>query len=184
MRYEQHEVPEGTVVGPPTVIEPTAVRPATVVEPVVVRPATVVQPVAPSSAPVERLGVDETYIAERPSVGYSFRRTLGAWVGLALTVVVSILALRFFLKLTAANEGNGFVDFIYGLSGALVAPFEGIFSSRAAGSDGVFEPAVLVAIAVYALIALLMVALVSALAAPYEGGRERSVRRTSIHDEC
>jgi len=172
MRYEQHEVPEGTVVGPPTVVEPVVVRPATVVEPVVV-----------TAAPVERVDVDETYVAERPSVGYSFRRTAGAWVGLVLTVVVSVLALRFFLKLAAANEGNGFVDFIYGLSGPLVAPFEGIFSSRAAGSDGVFEPAVLFAIAVYALVAILAVALVSALAAPYEGSRERAVRRTSIHDE-
>jgi len=171
MRYEQHEVPEGTVVGPATVVEPAVVRSATVIEPAVF-----------PRAPAQHIGVDETAVVEWPSAAYSFRRTLGAWVGLGLSVVVTFLGLRFVLKLAGANEGNGFVDFIYGVSGALVAPFEGIVSGREAGS-GVFEPAVLIGIAVYALAAMLLVGLVGALVAPYEGSRERSVRRTSIHDE-
>jgi len=67
-----------------------------------------------------------------------------------------LLALRMILKLTGANSGNGFVSFIYSVSGVLSAPFDSIFgvtSAEAGSTQSVFEPSILVAIAVYALIA-------------------------------
>jgi hypothetical protein len=66
-----------------------------------------------------------------------------------------LLAFRFILKLLGANPSSGFVDFIYTVSGVLTAPFDNIFgvtSTTAGNVDSVFEPSILVAIAVYTLI--------------------------------
>lgn len=66
-----------------------------------------------------------------------------------------LLISRFVLKLLGANPNSGFVDFIYGVSGALTAPFDNIFGvlSTTTGSvESVFEPSILVAAVVYALI--------------------------------
>ena len=71
-------------------------------------------------------------------------------------LIAILLALRLILKLTGANSANGFVGFIYSVSGVLSAPFDGIFgvkSAEAGTTHSVFEPSILVAIAVYALIA-------------------------------
>lgn len=71
-------------------------------------------------------------------------------------LITIFLALRLILKLTGANSGNGFVSFIYSVSGLLSAPFDTIFgvkSAEAGSTQSVFEPSILVAIAVYALIA-------------------------------
>lgn len=71
-------------------------------------------------------------------------------------LVAILLALRFVLKLTGANPGNGFVSFVYAISDVLSAPFDSIFGVTKADSgtvSSVFEPSILVAIAVYALIA-------------------------------
>ena len=67
-----------------------------------------------------------------------------------------LLAFRFVLKLLGANPNSGFVDWIYSVSGALTSPFDNIFNvaSTPAGDvvKSVFEPSILVAMAVYALI--------------------------------
>jgi len=67
-----------------------------------------------------------------------------------------LLAFRFILKLTGASVSSSFVNFIYDSSRIFVLPFEGIFSRGSAEvmeATSIFEPATLVAIAVYALIA-------------------------------
>lgn len=66
-----------------------------------------------------------------------------------------LLVFRFVLKLLGANPASGFVDFIYAVSGVLTAPFDNIFgvtSSTTGTVQSVFEPSILVAMAVYALI--------------------------------
>ncbi len=71
-------------------------------------------------------------------------------------VIAILLGIRFVLKLTGANAGNGFVDFVYAVSGVLSAPFDSIFgvsTNQAGETNSVFEPSILVAIAVYALLA-------------------------------
>lgn len=73
-----------------------------------------------------------------------------------LGVIEVLLLLRFILKLTGANPASGFVDFVYAVSGVLSAPFDNIFgvAATSAGSvQSVFEPSILVAAAVYALLA-------------------------------
>lgn len=84
------------------------------------------------------------------------KTTTGNIVYYILGVIEVFLALRFGMKLLGANPDSPFVDFIYGVSGIFVAPFNGIFSS--ATGDGVettsvFEPATLIAGLVYWLIA-------------------------------
>lgn len=67
-------------------------------------------------------------------------------------VIITLLALRFILFMLGANQGSGFVDFIYGISGIFAAPFAGIFPAPTYGQF-FFDTASLVAMIVYALIA-------------------------------
>ena len=68
-------------------------------------------------------------------------------------VIIALIALRFLLLLLGANQGSGFVDFIYGLSGIFVAPFVGIFGEPTFGVSYV-ETSSIVAIVVYALLTI------------------------------
>lgn len=81
-----------------------------------------------------------------------------------LVVIEVLLALRFLFYLFGANPESPFIGFIYGLSGIFVSPFKGIFPTFAEGVV-VFEWSVLVAMAIYALIAVGIVQLVKILAA-------------------
>lgn len=66
--------------------------------------------------------------------------------------IITLLAIRMLLLLMAANQGNPFVDFIYGLSGVFAAPFYGIFNYEPQYGSFIFEISTLVAIIVYALV--------------------------------
>lgn len=73
-----------------------------------------------------------------------------------LGVIEIFLAFRFVLKLAGASTGSGFVNFIYSISGFFIAPFKGIFRSglsQGVETTSVFDPATLIAIIVYALVA-------------------------------
>jgi len=66
-----------------------------------------------------------------------------------------ILVFRFVLKLLGANPSSGFVHLVYNMTGVLTAPFDNIFgvTQQVAGDvKSVFEPSILVAAVVYALI--------------------------------
>jgi hypothetical protein len=67
-------------------------------------------------------------------------------------VIIALLALRVVLLLLGANQGNVFVDFIYGLSGFFAVPFYGIFSYQPVYGQSTLEVSSLVAIIVYALL--------------------------------
>lgn len=66
-------------------------------------------------------------------------------------VILALLALRLVLQLLGANEGNGFVDFIYSLSGVFARPFFGMFSYEPSYGVSYFEVSTLVAMVIYAL---------------------------------
>lgn len=99
----------------------------------------------------------------RPVPAYNYRAVQVVWFLVGLIDV--ILAIRFVMKLLAANTSSGFVSFMYNLSEPLVAPFRGIFGAPAAGGS-VLEPASLVAIVIYSLIGWGIVALIRLLTAP------------------
>ena len=67
-------------------------------------------------------------------------------------IIIGLLALRLVLQLLGANEGNAFVDRVYGLSGIFAAPFFGMFSYEPSYGVSYFEVGTFVAMIVYALI--------------------------------
>jgi len=66
-------------------------------------------------------------------------------------LIYGVIALQFMLKLMGARPGNGFVQFVAGLSWPLLAPFERIVSAPANGSYRI-ELSYLLALVVYILI--------------------------------
>lgn len=86
--------------------------------------------------------------AQRANIRYWITRVIYYILG----VLEVIMLLRFIFKLLGANEGNGFVAFLYNLSYVFVAPFEGIFNDPHVGRV-VFEITTLIAILIYALVA-------------------------------
>lgn len=77
-----------------------------------------------------------------------------------------LLVFRLVLKLLGASFSNAFVGLIYGLSGIFILPFQGIFhqaTTPGVETTAVLEPATLVAIIVYAVLAVGVVKLVRIL---------------------
>lgn len=65
--------------------------------------------------------------------------------------IIVLLALRVVLFLLGANQGSGFVDFLYGVTWVFAAPFYGIFPQPEYGRFAL-DSASLVAIVIYALV--------------------------------
>ncbi len=111
-----------------------------------------VQQQAPVPAPVSEEG------------RYNFRAA--AVVGFIVGVVDIVIAARFLGKLLGASAQSAFVNFIYGLSAPLVAPFQGIFGDGGSKANS-FETSDLVAIVVYAVIGWGLVMLIRIITAPH-----------------
>lgn len=73
-------------------------------------------------------------------------------VNLIFAVIIAFILLRVVLMLLAANTGNIFTDFIYGVSGIFVAPFYGMFSYTPVYGSSVFDLSAVFAAVIYALI--------------------------------
>ena len=90
-------------------------------------------------------------------VATSGKTTASNIIWYILGLVEVFLAFRFVLKLFGANPSSGFVNFVYSVTDVLTSPFDKIFSvTRPETGDvvrSVFEPSILVAAVVYALIA-------------------------------
>lgn len=77
-----------------------------------------------------------------------------------------LLAFRLIFKLAGASQGSYFVSFIYAVTRIFILPFEGIFRRGVAEgieTTSVLEPATIVALAVYTLLAWGIVELVRVL---------------------
>lgn len=75
-----------------------------------------------------------------------------------------LLAARFVFKLFGANVSSAFVETLYNVTDVLTAPFDQIFgvtAAQAGETESVFEPSILVAMAVYAVIAWGIVRLIT-----------------------
>jgi YGGT family len=103
----------------------------------------------------------------------STRNWITALIYFILGVLEVVLALRFIFRLLGANQTSSFIQFLYGLSGAFVGPFNGIFNDQTIGngSASVFEVSTLIAMLVYALIGWGLVSLVRVLLASGSSGR-------------
>jgi hypothetical protein len=110
----------------------------------------------PAPAPVEP--------ASSNVVGsYNFRAV--AVVGFIVGAVDILIAARFLGKLLGASSHTAFVNFIYQVTGTLVAPFTGIFGDTGTKTN-TFETASLVALVVYAVIGWGVVVLIRIITAP------------------
>ena len=74
-------------------------------------------------------------------------------------LIEGLIAIRFVLKALGANPSAGFAQFIYGITGPLVAPFFGLFGNPSS-QGSVLELNSIVALIVYALLAWLLAKLV------------------------
>jgi YggT family protein len=79
-------------------------------------------------------------------------------VYLVFGLIEGLIVIRFVLKALGANPSAGFAQFIYGITGPLVAPFYGLFGNPAA-QGSVLEVHSIVALIVYALLAWVVVRL-------------------------
>lgn len=116
---------------------------------------------------------DKTVIA--PVVmGATDSQTIEYLVYFVFGVIDILLIFRLILKVMGASAGSTFVNFIYAMTGILVAPFEGIFSrgvNKGLETTSILEPSVIIAIIVYALLAWGIVKLVRILS----GERQENV---------
>ncbi|MDQ2086972.1 YggT family protein [Herbivorax sp. ANBcel31] len=73
-----------------------------------------------------------------------------------LGVLEILIAFRFIFKLLGANPKSGFVVFLYSITNIFIAPFSGIFESFTTNGlsvQSIFEPASIIAMLVYGIIA-------------------------------
>jgi uncharacterized protein YggT (Ycf19 family) len=110
--------------------------------------------------------VHEVREREEPAVGPSV--FIARLVFFIFGIIIAFIALRFVLLMLGANEGNAFVDLVYGISGIFVAPFYGMFNNTPQFGASVIDVSSVVAIIVYALIAWAISSLLTL------GSRERS----------
>jgi hypothetical protein len=87
---------------------------------------------------------------ERERRIFTFKATQLIWLFLGILEV--LLALRFALKLIAANPASPIAVFIYGFTGLFLLPFAGLTATPAVGGM-VLEISTMIAMAVYALLA-------------------------------
>jgi uncharacterized protein YggT (Ycf19 family) len=80
-------------------------------------------------------------------------------VYLVFGVINGLLLIRLVLKLMGARPAP-FTDFMYAVTDFLLAPFRGLLPAMVSGRS-VFEPTVLIAILVYALLALLIAKIIA-----------------------
>lgn len=81
---------------------------------------------------------------------FTFKATQLIW--LILGILEGLLALRFILKLIAANPASPIAAFIYSLTNIFLLPFAGLTATPSAGGM-VLELSTLIAMVVYGLIA-------------------------------
>ena len=107
---------------------------------------------------------EEGEVLTRRPDGYTlargWMRTFNLFVGFFLMLIETALAFRLAFKLGGANANNGFVNFIYDVSNPFISPFKGIANHSTSGST-IFEPETVIAMAVWAVVAIILVVLVN-----------------------
>lgn len=108
-------------------------------------------------------GNEKTKVITPTKVGATKSQTTEYMVYYFFGALEILLAFRLVLKLMGASTSSGFVRFIYGLTGISIMPFEGIFRRGFAPGveiTSVLEPATIVALIVYMILAWGIVKLV------------------------
>jgi uncharacterized protein YggT (Ycf19 family) len=136
------------------------------------RTAVADSPIARDDSVVEEQVVHST--AGGWNLARGWVRSLGAVILVALAVVETLLVGRLGFLLAEANAGNSFVNFIYDVSKPLAEPFQGIVAN-----SGNFEYASAIAMGVYAVAAVLLIAALFAITSgPSPAGEKTVTSRT------
>jgi len=97
-----------------------------------------------------------------------------------ITWIVSIIIIiRFALLMAGGNQQNEFFQFVLGLSHPFMAPFVSLFGNTPSVPHGVFEWTALVALAVYWLLANIVVSVADAMIHPNWGTTAYHEHRSS-----
>lgn len=107
---------------------------------------------APANAYSERVTVD--YAAERQAA----LNRAGQLIGFVFGLIVALIGIRVLLRLIAANPDNPFAQFIYGITGPLVAPFITLTGTPTFEGAALEIPS-LIAMLIYALLGWALVKL-------------------------
>ncbi len=83
-----------------------------------------------------------------------------------------LLALRFIFRALGADPNNGIVNFIYNLSNPFVIAFNGIFSDQRITTNSILEISTLLAMALYAILAWIVIAALNAFLTPNPSSRQ------------
>jgi len=86
--------------------------------------------------------------------------TIAQIVYLFLGILEGLLLIRFFFRFAGANPGAGFVSFVYAITNVFMTPFRLIFPTSVITITSFFERSILVAMAVYALLAWIILHLI------------------------
>lgn len=135
----------------------------------------------PTPAATPPIARDESVVEEQvvhsPAGGWNLARgwvrSLGAVIMAALAIVETLLVFRLGFLLAEANANNGFVNFIYDVSKPLAEPFQGIIANT-----GNLEYASPIAMVVYAVAALLLIAVLFAVTSGPSASGETVTSRT------
>jgi hypothetical protein len=113
---------------------------------------------------------------EREKQIFTFKATQMVW--LLFGILEALIALRFVLKLIAANPDSPIAALIYGFTDLFLLPFKGLTATPAAGGM-VLELSSLIALVVYALIGWAIERLVWVLFYRPKGPTEQVTQTTS-----
>jgi uncharacterized protein YggT (Ycf19 family) len=132
------------------------------------------RPVAADRSIARDDSVVEEQVVHSPAGGWNLARrwvrSLGGAIMVALAIVETLLVFRVGFLLAKANASNSFVNFIYDLSKPLAAPFQGIVADT-----GNLEYASPIAMGVYAVAALLLIAVLFAITSGPSAAGEKVV---------
>ncbi len=109
-----------------------------------------------TSRPGAAIAADDTRVVSRVS---PTRRAIEV-IYLVFGIINGLLLIRLVLKVLGANPQAPFTDFMYGFTNFLLAPFRGLLPAVVNGKS-VFEPSVVIAIIIYALLAVVLAKIVA-----------------------
>jgi YggT family protein len=119
-------------------------------------------------------------VAFEPSTRVILVSRISKFIWLLTGILDVLIAFRFVLKMIAANPGNGFADFIYGLTNFFVSPFLGLVNTPVGADGSMVEIGSLFAIVFYTLVAAVIIQLMRILFAGTGGSKQ--VTTVERHD--
>ena len=120
----------------------------------------------PSSSIVKQTRVVQEPLVktEHPQKIYEKKKSIfriSEFIWAVLGIIELLLGFRIALKILGADPTSGFANIIYSISYPLAAPFSGILQTNAGTGGSVFEWSTIIAAIVYAVIAVVLVHLLS-----------------------